>query len=179
VEIRPDREGKGVGVSFKNFKQWLTVSLNIHGYSYPESVIETDQGDLIIDPRFRGKTFLKGLLLPASVLEARPFKLGYNFVQGGVNHDRQQLVSQYQQADLVRRIWESAIRENEALVLPIYINLLQNFPRAPDVELADQLLDHPTRFRIWKYLLKEAGDEKFYFCQKTGNQVSKAGGTRS
>jgi hypothetical protein len=144
VEIRPDREGKGVGVSFKNFKQWLTVSLNIHGYSYPESVIETDQGDLIIDPRFRGKTFLKGLLLPASVLEARPFKLGYNFVQGGVNHDRQQLVSQYQQADLVRRIWESAIRENEALVLPIYINLLQNFPRAPDVELADQLLDHPT-----------------------------------
>ncbi|KAH2247634.1 hypothetical protein KXW26_006740, partial [Aspergillus fumigatus] len=126
--------------------------------------------DLIIDPRFRGKTFLKGLLLPASVLEARPFELSYNFVQGGVNRDRQRLVSRYEQADLVRRIWESAIRENEALILPLYVNLLRNFPRAPDVELADQLLDHVTRFRIWKYLLKDAGDEKFYFCQKTGSQ---------
>ncbi|KAH2639660.1 hypothetical protein KXW90_009525, partial [Aspergillus fumigatus] len=76
----------------------------------------------------------------------------------------------YEQADLVRRIWESAIRENEALILPIYVNLLRNYPRAPDVELADQLLDHVTRFRIWKYLLKDAGDEKFYFCQKTGSQ---------
>lgn len=49
---------------------------------------------------------------------------------------------------MVRRIWESAIHENKALTLPIYVNLLQNFPRAPDVELADQLLDHPTRFHI-------------------------------
>ncbi|KAH3173447.1 hypothetical protein KXV78_000430 [Aspergillus fumigatus] len=170
VEVGPDSEGTGGGVSIEEFRQWLTVSLDIHGHSYPESIIETDQGDLIIDPRFRGKTFLKGLLLPASVLEARPFELSYNFVQGGVNRDRQRLVSRYEQADMVRRIWESAIRENEALTLPIYVNLLRNFPRAPDVELADQLLDHPTRFRIWKYLMKEAGDEKFYFCQKTGSQ---------
>ncbi|KAJ8207426.1 hypothetical protein LV159_008890 [Aspergillus fumigatus] len=170
VEVGPDSEGTGGGVSLEKFKQWLTVSLDIRGYSYPESIIETDQGDLIIDPRFRGKTFLKGLLLPASVLEARPFELSYNFVQGGVNRDRQRLVSRYEQADLVRRIWESAIRENEALILPLYVNLLRNFPRAPDVELADQLLDHVTRFRIWKYLLKDAGDEKFYFCQKTGSQ---------
>ncbi|KAH3546408.1 hypothetical protein KXW20_007051, partial [Aspergillus fumigatus] len=67
-------------------------------------------------------------------------------------------------ADMVRRIWESAIRENEALTLPIYVNLLRIFPCVLDVELADQLLDHPTRFCIWKYLMKEAGDEKFYFC---------------
>ncbi|KAB8252927.1 hypothetical protein BDV35DRAFT_375774 [Aspergillus flavus] len=155
VEIGPDSGGTGGGVSLEKFKQWLTVSLDIRGYSYPESNIETDQGDLIIDPRFR---------------EARPFELSYNFVQGGVNRDRQRLVSRYEQADLVRRIWESAIRENEVLVLPIYVNLLRNFPRAPDVELADQLLDHPTRFRIWKYLLREAGDKRFYFCQKTGSQ---------
>lgn len=179
VEIGPDSGGTGGGVSLEKFKQWLTVSLDIRGYSYPESNIETDQGDLIIDPRFRGKAFLKGLLLPASVLEARPFELSYNFVQGGVNRDRQRLVSRYEQADLVRRIWESAIRENEVLVLPIYVNLLRNFPRAPDVELADQLLDHPTRFRIWKYLLREAGDKRFYFCQKTGSQVSEAGVIRS
>lgn len=89
VEIGPDSGGTGGGVSLEKFKQWLTVSLDIRGYSYPESNIETDQGDLIIDPRFRGKAFLKGLLLPASVLEARPFELSYNFVQGGVNRDRQ------------------------------------------------------------------------------------------
>lgn len=95
MEIGPHSEVKGVGVSLENFKQWLTVSLDIHGYSYPESIIETDQGDLIIDPSFRGKTFLKGLLLLASVLEAWLFKLSYNFIQGGVNCDRQRLVSLY------------------------------------------------------------------------------------
>lgn len=80
MEVGLDSEGTGGGVSIEEFRQWLTVSLDIHGHSYPESIIETDQGDLIIDLRFRGKTFLKGLLLPASVLEARLFELSYNFV---------------------------------------------------------------------------------------------------
>jgi hypothetical protein len=171
VVIGPNRKSRSQGVSVEQFKKWLKVSLEIHGFSRPESVIETDHGDLIFDPRFRGKVFLKGLLLPSCLGEARPFRLGYNFLNGGVNRDRQRLVSRRQEADLVRKIWESAIRKHEELVLPIYVSLLREFPRAPDIELADRLLESSTRVLIWNYLLKEADGRKFYFCQRTGSQV--------
>ncbi|GFG16460.1 hypothetical protein IFM61392_09518 [Aspergillus lentulus] len=170
VVIGPNRKSRSQGVSVEQFKKWLEVSLEIHGFSRPESVIETDHGDLIFDPRFRGKVFLKGLLLPSCLGEARPFRLGYNFLNGRVNRDRQRLVSRRQEADLVRKIWESAIREHEELVLPIYVSLLREFPRAPDIELADRLLESSTRVLIWNYLLKEADGRKFYFCQRTGSQ---------
>jgi hypothetical protein len=137
VVIGPNRKSRSQGVSVEQFKKWLEVSLEIHGFSRPESVIETDHGDLIFDPRFRGKVFLKGLLLPSCLGEARPFRLGYNFLNGGVSRDWQRLVSRRQEADLVRKIWESAIRKHEKLVLPIYVTLLREFPCAPDTEFAD------------------------------------------
>ncbi|CEL11775.1 hypothetical protein ASPCAL14871 [Aspergillus calidoustus] len=153
------------------FRKWLGVTLEIRGFSYPESIIETDHGGLILDPGFRGKLFLKGLLLPACALETRPFHFGYNFVHGEVNRDRQRLVNPYEEADLVRKIWESAIKQNQALILPVYVNLLRECPRAPDVEMADQLLEKPTRVLIWEHLLKEADGRKFYFCRLRDSKV--------
>ncbi len=172
VFIGPLREPVSQGVSLEQFKKWLGVTFEIRGYSYPESVIETNDGSLIMDPRYRGKVFLKGLLLPACALETRSFQFGYNFLHGEVNRDRQRLVSRYQEADLVRKIWESAIQKNKDWTLPVYIGLLRESPHAPDVELADQLLENPTRVLIWQYLLKEADNTRFYFCQSSGSKVS-------
>jgi hypothetical protein len=75
------------------------------------------------------------IFLGSSISEPRAFKLGYSFVQGDVNRDRQRLVNRQQEADLLRKIWESAIRKNESLILPIYVNILWDIPRSPDVEL--------------------------------------------
>ncbi|KAF9888555.1 hypothetical protein FE257_008486 [Aspergillus nanangensis] len=169
VIIQPRHNPCRQEVSHEQFRKWLEVSMEIRGYSYPESVIETDCGDLILDPRYRGKMFLKGLLLPSSISEPRELKLGYNFVEGDVNRDRQWLVNRQQEADLLRKIWESAIHKNRDLILPIYVNILWNFPRAPDVELAEDLLERPTRLLIWKHLLRIADGRRFYFCQKTGS----------
>ncbi|KAL2783978.1 hypothetical protein BJX66DRAFT_109274 [Aspergillus keveii] len=164
VMIYPGQQSCQVD-TFEMFRKWLGVTLEIRGFSYPESIIETDHGGLILDPGFRGKLFLKGLLLPACALETRPFQFGYNFVHGEVNRDRQRLVNLYEEADLVRKIWESAIKQNQALILPVYVNLLRECPRAPDVEMADQLLEKPTRVLIWEHLLKEADGRRFYFCR--------------
>lgn len=73
IFIGPLCEPVGQGVLLEQFKKWLEVTFEICGYSYPESVIETNDGSLIMDPRYRGKVFLKGLLLPACALETRSF----------------------------------------------------------------------------------------------------------
>lgn len=172
VIIGPGERPGNQGVSVEQFKKWLDVSMEIRGFSYPESIIETDYGDLILDFRYRGKVFLKGLLLPSSISEPRAFTVGYNLVQGDVNRDRQRLVNRRQEANRLRKIWESAILKNEGLVLPIYVNLLWYLPRSPDVELAEDFLESSTRLLIWKHLLKMADGRKFYFCQTGGSMVS-------
>ena len=63
------------------------------------------------------------------------------------------MVDKHKEANVVRQIWESAIRKNEKAVLPIYIDFLQNFPEAPDVESADILLTDTTKTLIWRDLL--------------------------
>ena len=107
-------------------KTWLKVSLDIRGFSYPASIVATNYGDLILDQAFQGKVYLRGLLLPSSTLDSNPFKLGYNFIKGRVNRDRQRLADDLEEADLVTRIWESAIEKEETVLLPIYVNLSEN-----------------------------------------------------
>jgi hypothetical protein len=51
-------------------------------------------------------------------------------------------------------------------MLPIYINLLRNFPQAADVESADQLLEDSTRNIILNRLLSEADNKIFEYSEK-------------
>ena len=170
IEANIEKEGNGISLAI--FQQWLKVSLDIRGFSYPSHILETDAGDLILDLNYQGKIYLKGMLLPAANSELKPYRLGYNFPRGRVNRDRQILVDSQEEADIVRRIWEAAIRSHEDVVLPIYINLLRNFPEAPDVGSADQLLEKRTRNLIWKHLLRDAKGKGFYYSQTSNPQVS-------
>lgn len=172
VVIEASTENEGNGISLAIFQQWLKVSLDIRGFSYPSHILETDAGDLILDLNYQGKIYLKGMLLPAANSELKPYRLGYNFPRGRVNRDRQILVDSHEEADIVRRIWEAAIRSHEDVMLPIYINLLRNFPEAPDVGSADQLLEKRTRNLIWKHLLRDAKGKEFYYSQTSNPQVS-------
>ena len=172
ITIGPERNRKQEKISLELFKKWLGVSLDIRGFSYPSHVIETGAGDIIIDEKFRGKVYLKGILLSGPISETDSFKLGYNFLTGTVNRDRQRLVDKQEEANLVRQIWEAAIGQYEASMLPVYVNLLRNFPRAPDVELAERLLEAPTKSLIWKHLLQEANGEQFYYSETCHAKVS-------
>ncbi|EED22713.1 conserved hypothetical protein [Talaromyces stipitatus ATCC 10500] len=88
VSIIIERGHDGSRVSLEEFRRWLTVSLDIRGFSYPASIVETDHGNLILDPDYQGKVYLKGLYLPSPSSDARSYKLGYNFADGKVNCDR-------------------------------------------------------------------------------------------
>lgn len=74
-------------------------------------------------------------------------------------------------ADAVRCIWESAIRKHETVLLPIYVNFLRNFPQAADVESADRLLDDSTRNLIWKHLLRETENKRFFYSERCNAKV--------
>jgi hypothetical protein len=172
VVIEPAMGKYGKKNSLAAFKTWVKVTLDIRGLTYPFQVIETEAGDLILDPKFCGRIYLKGMLLPATISELKPYKLGYNFTQGRVNRDRQILVDKQEEANNVRQIWESAIQKNEKVVLPIYVDLLRNFPEAPDVESADILLGDATKTLIWRHLLSDTGGKLFYYNEKSSPQVS-------
>ncbi|OQD73331.1 hypothetical protein PENANT_c196G06609 [Penicillium antarcticum] len=165
IEIGTMRDKSAQTVPLDVFMKWMETTMDIRGLSYPSHIIATEDGDLILDRSFQGKVYLKGMLLPASVSRSRTFKFGYNFAKGQFSRDRRSLLDKCEEADIVRHIWESAIRKHQAAMLPIYINLLRNFPQAVDVESAD-LLEESTRKLIWQHLLSEANNKKFYYSEK-------------
>lgn len=173
VTIGPERNRKRDKISLELFKKWLGATLDIRGFSYPSHIIETEAGDIILDASFHGKVFYKGMLLSGPVSETESFRLGYNFSAGTVNRDRQRLVDKQEEANMVRRIWETAIDQHKESMLPIYVNLLRNFPRAPDVAWAERLLEAPTKSLIWKHLLQEANGERFYYNEASHTRVSR------
>jgi hypothetical protein len=159
-------------VSSQTFFGWLQVTPDIRGLTYPHSIIDTPHGDLLLDPQFQGKIFLHGLLLPMSTSGGKVFKFGYNFALGKFSRDRQRLAATREVADLVRRIWESALHTHEETLLPIYVNLLRNFPCVADVEQADGLLEPSTKARIWKHILQASQQKLFFYSERASAQVS-------
>lgn len=109
------------------------------------------------------------MLLPAAFSELKPYKLGYNSTRGRVNRDRQIRIDRREEANAERQIWESAIRKDKGVVLPIYVDLLRNFPEAPDVESAGILLGNKALIR--RHLSHDAGGKQFYYGEKSNAQV--------
>ncbi|KAF7588863.1 hypothetical protein BBP40_005081 [Aspergillus hancockii] len=172
VTIGPGSGDQRRKVERNEFLEWLGISLNIEGLSTPSDVVETVHGDLILDPHYKNKIYLKGLLLPQSASSIYAFQYGYNFHYGHVNRDRERLVSRDQEARILRDIWEAAIApENENDVLPKYVEMLRNKSQCPDVYQASELVRPPMAAKIWKYLLSEAGEERFYYCDKQDKDV--------
>ncbi|KAJ5348624.1 uncharacterized protein N7506_001877 [Penicillium brevicompactum] len=167
VVIGPGHASQSRPISSETFFEWLQVTLDIRRLSHPSSIVETPQGDLLLDSQFHGRLFLHGILLPMSNSGAQQFKFGYNFALGKFSRDRQGLIATSEVADNVRQIWQCAVHMHEATLLPIYVNLLQNFPQVGDIEQADRLLEPATKARIWNYLLRVTGRQQFFYSETT------------
>jgi hypothetical protein len=126
VEIRAPPESKKHILSLDDFHGWLAITFDIRGLSHPSDILETEAGDLILDPKFHGRIYLNGMRLPCSGSELKQYRFAYSFLHGKVNRDRQILVDRDEAANMVRRIWEAAIRKYQVAFLPIYVNLLRN-----------------------------------------------------
>ncbi|KAH8589310.1 hypothetical protein B0O99DRAFT_676727 [Bisporella sp. PMI_857] len=150
----------GNRVQEDQFKAWLTASIDL---VQPSAVIETFYGQIILDPSFRNKIFLKGLLLETS----RNHQYGYNFFEGHVNRDRQRMTNTEEEALLLAQIWGEAIQDNagkENTILHKYTMMLLRHDRKPlaDVKLAKDYITIDVARHIWKYLIRTNPNHFYY-----------------
>jgi hypothetical protein len=155
-------------VEEEEFMKWTKLCLQLDP---PTEVITTQNGCIILDPRFFNKVFLKGILLEDSSSTANKFHFGYNLLRGEVDRDRQRLSSPKQQAILLAGIWSEAM-EKDSSVVAKYVNLLQLDPAPADVELSENNINESTAKKIWEHLrAQDPQDELFYYDIRGGEQV--------
>jgi hypothetical protein len=172
VVIGAGRGNHSRPVSPKTFLRWLRVTLDIHGLISATSMVQTPQGDLLLDPKCSGKLFLHGVRLAMHPVGGKAFMYGYNLACGKFSRDLKGLISKLDLADLVRQIWEYALSLRETDLLPSYVNLLRKYPHLGDVDQAERLLEPSTKIRIWEHILCVSRKKLFFHCAEISLQVS-------
>ena len=159
--------GRGERVDRADFLRWMKISLDL---DRPSTIIRTRYGSLILDDQFKGRIYLKGLLLEGE--STNPFKFCYNFYRGEVNRDRERLSSPTDEAKTLARIWGEAVRLNEAAALPKLVEMLQGDTPWADANRVEEYISIETARRIWKRLQDEnARGILFYYYNQHGDQV--------
>lgn len=166
VMIGPGRGRSPCKVAQAEFVDWLGIAFDIQGFSAPSNTVRTVAGDLILDPSFANKIYLKGLLLPTTLSDEEKFHYGYNFHNGRVNRDREQLRSSGEEAELLADLWQKGIEQRQGDALHKYVTMLRHSHPCSDVAQADRFAEYKTAKKIWDHLLLEAGEEKFYHKDK-------------
>lgn len=160
-------QGQGKKIEKSEFLEWIKVSLEL---DRPSKVIDTSHGSLILDERFKGTIYLKGLLLENE--DILPYRFGYNFRTGEVNRDRQKLSNPRQEGRILARIWGEAINHEAASVVSRLVELLQGDKDWADVSFAEDYLSEETARAIWNHLKSEnVGGNLFYYYEQNGHNV--------
>jgi hypothetical protein len=159
--------GKGDKVGRADFLKWIKVSLDL---DRPSKIISACHSSLILNDEFKGRIYLKGLLLENE--PATPFKFCYNFYQGEVNRDRQRLSNEREEARILAKIWGEAIQLDEAATLTEFVELLQANRRWADVNLAEEYISIETAKKIWQQFQVENPENRlFYYFDQNGDKV--------
>ncbi|KAL1953003.1 hypothetical protein VTO42DRAFT_3774 [Malbranchea cinnamomea] len=156
----------GRAISTPTFREWLKVTLDIHTPAV-EDVIQTDHGDLILDPRFKGRVFLKGLQLLQNRASGKQYQYSYNLISGRVNRDRESMADPEEEGRILTVIWSGAIAGRGDSIIPRYLDLFRDHPTSCDVRFAPQYLSQATAEAIWRYL-KKVGTGRFYYNEQEG-----------
>jgi hypothetical protein len=69
------------------------MTLDVRSPSFPSHIIETDDGDLILDRRFQANVYVKGVISSAPASKSRDFKFGYNLANRIFAWDSQRCLS--------------------------------------------------------------------------------------
>lgn len=161
--------GGGKAIYSDDFRKWLAVTLDINPPD-PKDIIQTDAGDLLLDPRFHGRVFLKGLRLLHNKSTDKQYQFGYNLLSGRVNRDRESMADPVEEGKLLTAIWASAIKGRGDKIIPQYIQLFKDHPACCDIRLAKRTLSGSTAQAIWRYMEKTANG-RFYFDERAGHKV--------
>ncbi|KAI1608580.1 hypothetical protein EDD36DRAFT_469459 [Exophiala viscosa] len=169
---RTDRVGKAIPE--EEFRRWLKVILDLHAPVNNE-ILRTRYGDLLLAHDFKGRVYLKGLLVSHYGLDGRDYAFGYNFLAGKIGRDRERLTSRRDEALMLTKLWEEAIRiageqsNDRGHITDLYIDLFQHAEKAPDISLADQYVSPTLAKTIW-LRLKARYNQSFFYSEKEADE---------
>lgn len=170
VKIGKVYGAQGIPIEWNTFQEWIKICLPI---SLPKAVTKTDHGDLILDPAFAGRLYIKGLYVDGSAC-FRTFKFAYNLYEGEMNRDRQSLLDPNKEASMFARIWEDCIEKQVTGACQEYTDMLRNDGNQSfaDVHLAGEYLAEATTVSIWENIQHSDVDNNvFYYGEKDAGEV--------
>ncbi|KAJ8069438.1 hypothetical protein OCU04_003092 [Sclerotinia nivalis] len=142
---------KSKSISEAEVMAWLKVCLH---FDRPKEAIYTGFGTLVLQQDFKGKVYLKGLLLE-KMSNSKHFRYGYDFSQGHIGRDRKRMEDPEQLGYHLAKIWEEAITQDSSKSLDIYIAmLLDTENKWWDVSNISSLMTKTMAEAIWKRLLE-------------------------
>ncbi|KAJ5808835.1 hypothetical protein N7474_010104 [Penicillium riverlandense] len=151
------------------FWHWMQVTIDVRP---PSQIVHTLGGDLILDDRFSGKLYSKGVQVSLHDSEEHRFRACYNLVDGSFTRDRRQITG-FEESKVIADIWSSSIGRGDRNVLSVYVDLLRHYPTARDVRSAAQFVTESTAKKIWAVLVDEAKENSaFYYAKIQENQTS-------
>ncbi|KAI1777858.1 hypothetical protein F4818DRAFT_439180 [Hypoxylon cercidicola] len=163
-------------VTREEFKEWCKAALFLQQID-AENVVTTPTGDLILDPRFGGHVYLKGLLLKESTngrsasITGKVLRYGYNFATGATNRERESMAAADEESRAILYIWDRAVAMKRDLVGRIHDLLNSRKPEYADVAKADEfIIGWALPMFLKTYLLTQFTEKWFYAArEKTEN----------
>ncbi|PYI36403.1 hypothetical protein BP00DRAFT_472717 [Aspergillus indologenus CBS 114.80] len=151
-------------LSFADFRAWVDCTVDLHPSS---NRIRTAKGDLLLNPEYQDHIFLKGIRVSQRSLDAQPFHCGYVLIHGSVDRDRQRLVNPIQARECIHAIWQKAINEDKAQVLPRYLKLFLTHPLPADMQGAEYQVTDMTARKLWGVLQRDARAGNIFYCRQS------------
>lgn len=153
-------------VDSETFLSWLSSStIDITNMLQPEDIVETDVGDLLLDPEFADCVYFDSVRIMSSKLGM--FKFGYHYKDKDydkiVSSDLELNQGDYE-SDLRCQIWVEGMPDYDALI-SIMLNLMRTKPWMPDVRGFEDILDCGTVETMRDYMVDEY--EGWIFCNST------------
>jgi len=175
-------EAQGKQLNIVDFKKWIIVTLDINP---PKDIIRTIHGDLIRDPSYQARMYLRGLSLPHGGKQGDQYAYGYNFNVGNTSADRDALSGSAEESDGITAIWSAAIRadgsSNSGLLSDYTKLLLSSISKKGDVMMftnddGSESMPRDIANKVWEKMLTlnmgAEGQAAFYYSASEGNNVS-------
>jgi len=161
------------------FRAMLKVTLDINP---PQKMIRTPHGDLIQDPTYQGRMYLRQLLLPSGGARGTAYAYGYNFLNSAIDRDRESLDDAEEESEQIALIWASGIRSDDSEdsdLLTEYTNMiLKSLNNKGDAMLRVEknCLSRDIATKVWGRMrtmnYDQRGRAPFYYLASEGKDVS-------
>lgn len=163
-KAKKDPESK---ISKDQFRTWLTVAIELNP-PLPEEIIRTPAGDLILNQRFAGHVYVKGLLVMGT---KATYIYGYNFSHGMLNRDRDRFVNSSEEGKLLTAVWEQAILFHGPRLAAAYLKLFEDDEATTEASLTGKNLSKSAVESIWDELKRSQPGAFFYVENEVSESV--------